>query len=86
MHLVMSLSPVELVKEGLCLTKDLQPAVMKNILINCYIDKYRGCHMSVEYDERQRNCIESQCPSCPGCPYPRTYFDLFPISSSHRTR
>jgi hypothetical protein len=40
MHLVMSLSPVELVKEGLCLTKDLQPAVRIRILINYIIDKY----------------------------------------------
>jgi len=79
MHLVMSLSPVELVKEGLCLTKDLQPAVRNTILINGYIDKHRSCHMSVEYDERKRDCIKSQCPSCPGCPYARTYFDLLPV-------
>ncbi len=59
MHLVMSLSPVELVKEGLCLTKDLQPAVRIRILINYIIDKYWGCHMSVKHDERQRDCIES---------------------------
>jgi hypothetical protein len=40
MDLIMALSPVELVKEGLCLTKDLQPAVRNIILFDYYLDKH----------------------------------------------
>ena len=59
MQLVMSLSPIELVKEGLCLTKDLQPAVRNLEFINVNLDEHGGCNLSIKHDECQRDCIKS---------------------------
>lgn len=55
----MSLSPIELVKEGLCLTKDLQPAVRNLEFINVNLDEHGGCNLSIKHDECQGDCIKS---------------------------